>query len=96
MFTGLREAAHLTGDEAAAALAGFNRLLRALGLTLPAEVVQDSAQIPEAVKALAEARWQARLAKNWAESDVLRGQLTEQGWTVKDGKDTYTLERTQG
>jgi cysteinyl-tRNA synthetase len=96
MFTGLREAAHLTGDEAAAALAGFNRLLRALGLTLPAEVVQDSAQIPEAVKALAEARWQARLAKNWAESDVLRGQLTEQGWTVKDGKDTYTLERSQG
>ena len=96
MFTGLRVAAHLTGDEAAAALAGFNRLLRALGLTLPAEVVQDSAQIPEAVKALAEARWQARLAKNWAESDVLRGQLTEQGWTVKDGKDTYTLERTQG
>ena len=95
MFTGLREAAHLTGDEAAAALAGFNRLLRALGLTLPAEVVQDSAQIPEAVKALAEARWQARLAKNWAESDVLRSQLTEQGWTVKDGKDTYTLERTQ-
>ena len=96
MFTGLREAAHLTGDEAAAALAGFNRLLRALGLTLPAEVVQDSAQIPEAVKALAEARWQARLAKNWAESDVLRGQLTELGWTVKDGKDTYTLERTVG
>ena len=96
MFTGLREAAHLTGDEAAAALAGFNRLLRALGLTLPAEVVQDSAQIPEVVKALADARWQARLAKNWAESDVLRGQLTELGWTVKDGKDTYTLERTVG
>lgn len=96
MFTGLRESANLTGDEAAAALAGFNRLLRALGLTLPAEVVQDSAQIPEAVKALAEARWQARLAKNWAESDVLRGQLAEQGWTVKDGKDGYVLERTAG
>lgn len=92
MFTGLRESAHLTGDEAAAALAGFNRLLRALGLTLPAEVVQDSAQIPDAVKALAEARWQARLAKNWAESDVLRAQLADQGWAVKDGKDSYTLE----
>jgi len=35
--------------------------------------------------------WQARLAKNWAESDVLRGQLTQQGCSVKDGKDTYTL-----
>lgn len=92
MFTGLRESANLTGDEAAAALAGFNRLLRALGLTLPAEVVQDSAQIPDAVTALAEARWQARLAKNWAESDVLRAQLADQGWAVKDGKDSYTLE----
>jgi cysteinyl-tRNA synthetase len=92
MFTGLREAANLSGPEAAAALAGFNRLLRALGLTLPEEVHQDASEIPESIKALAEARWQARLAKNWAESDTLRGQLAEQGWLVKDGKDSYTLE----
>ena len=92
MFTGLREAANLSGPEAAAALAGFNRLLRALGLTLPEEVHQDASEIPESIKALAEARWQARLAKNWAESDTLRVQLAEQGWLVKDGKDSYTLE----
>ena len=72
--------------EAAAALAGFNRLLRALGLTLPEEVHQDASEIPESIKALAAARWQARLAKNWAESDTLRGQLAEQGWLVKDGR----------
>jgi cysteinyl-tRNA synthetase len=92
IFTGLRESANLTGTEAAAALAGFNRLLRALGLTLPEEVLQQSSEIPDAIKALAESRWQARLAKNWAESDTLRAQLAEQGWLVKDGKDSYTLE----
>ena len=92
MFTGLREAASLTGSEAAAALAGFNRMLRALGLVLPEDVVQDSSEIPDSIKALAEARWAARLAKNWAESDNLRAQLAEQGWLVKDGKDGYTLE----
>ncbi|NQX00754.1 cysteine--tRNA ligase, partial [bacterium] len=96
MFTGLRESAHLSGAEAAAALAGFNRLLRALGLTLPEETVHDSREIPESVQNLAAARWAARLAKNWAESDTLRAQLAEQGWLVKDGKDGYTLEPVAG
>jgi cysteinyl-tRNA synthetase len=95
LFTGLKEAARLSGAEAAAALAGFNRILRALGLTLPEEIVQDSREIPDSVKALAEARWAARLAKNWAESDTLRAQLADQGWTVKDGKDGYTLEAAE-
>jgi cysteinyl-tRNA synthetase len=92
IFTGLREAASLSGQEAAAALAGFNRLLKALGLTLPEETVHAASEIPDSVKSLADARWAARLAKNWAESDILRGQLAEQGWLVKDGKNGYTLE----
>lgn len=92
IFTGLRDTASLSGHEAAAALAGFNRLLRALGLTLPEETVQAASEIPDSVKSLADARWAARLAKNWAQSDILRGQLAEQGWLVKDGKDGYTLE----
>ena len=91
IFTGLREASSLTGPDAAAALAGFNRILRALGLTLPEESSADL-DIPESVRELAESRWQARLAKNWAESDNLRTQLADQGWLVKDGKDGYTLE----
>lgn len=91
IFTGLREASTLTGGGAAAALAGFNRILRALGLTLPEEASSDLV-IPESVRELAESRWQARLAKNWAESDKLRAQLADEGWLVKDGKDGYTLE----
>jgi cysteinyl-tRNA synthetase len=92
LFTGLHEASHLTGADAAAALAGFNRILRALGIVLPEEAHTDAADIPEDIKSLAETRWQARLAKNWAESDTLRAQLTEKGWAMKDGKDSYTLE----
>jgi len=91
LFTGLREASRLTGPDAAAALAGFNRVLRALGLTLPAEVPAEAAEIPDAIRTLAETRWQARLAKQWAESDTLRGELADHGWLVKDGKDGYTL-----
>jgi cysteinyl-tRNA synthetase len=92
IFTGLREAAHLTGKDAAAALAGFNRILRALGLVLPEVADEASIEIPAPIRALAETRWQARLAKNWTESDKLRADLAAQGWLVKDAKDAYTLE----
>ena len=92
LFVGLREASCLTGKDAAAALAGFNRLLRALGLILPAEVSSGSMPIPQPIRDLADARWHARQAKNWALSDTLRAELATHGWLVKDGKDTYTLE----
>jgi cysteinyl-tRNA synthetase len=92
IFTGLREAAKLTGTDAALALAGFNRLLRALGLTLPEDSSSADMEIPNTIRVLAETRWQARLSKSWAESDVLRDQLAAQGWSMKDGKESYTLE----
>jgi cysteinyl-tRNA synthetase len=92
IFTGLREAAKLTGTDAALALAGFNRLLRALGLTLPEDSSSEDMEIPNTIRVLAETRWQARLSKSWAESDVLRDQLAAQGWSMKDGKESYTLE----
>lgn len=94
LFTGLREASSLTGKDASAALACFNRVLRALGIVLPEE--KQAEAVPEDIQALAETRWQARLAKNWAESDVLRARLTELGWNMKDGKDGYTLEPVAG
>ena len=92
LFTGLREAVNLSGIEASAALAGYNRILRTLGLTLPAEVVVDTAAIPKSIQELAETRWQARIAKDWAKSDTLRMELAAQGWMMKDGKESYTLE----
>ncbi len=50
-------------------------------------------EIPENVKELAEKRWQAKLAKNWAEADALRAQIDAAGYTVKDGKDGYKIEK---
>jgi cysteinyl-tRNA synthetase len=93
LFTGLRETSSLTGKDAAAALAALNRMLRALGLTLP-EAKEETLTIPDDIRTLAETRWQARSNKDWAESDRLRAELAAQGWLVKDGKENYTLEPT--
>jgi len=89
LFTGLKESSALSGEAAAKALAAFNRVLRALGLTLPEE--QEVVEAPGHILALADERWQARLGRNWAKSDLLRDQLLEDGWVVKDGKDGYEL-----
>jgi cysteinyl-tRNA synthetase len=50
-------------------------------------------EVPANVRAVADARWAARNAKDWAEADRLRGELTALGWTMKDGKDSYTLAK---
>jgi len=89
LFTGLKESSALSGEAAARALAAFNRVLRALGLTLPEE--QEIVEAPGHILALADERWQARLGRNWVKSDLLRDQLLEEGWVVKDGKDGYEL-----
>ena len=51
--------------------------------------------IPPEVIALAEERLAARREKNWAKSDELRDKIAAAGYTVKDGKDGYTLENKQ-
>jgi len=89
LFTGLKHSSHLLGKEAAAALAGFNRVLRALGLSLPEE---KSTDIPADIAKLAAKRWQARIDNDWAASDALRDELKAKGWVMKDGKEDYTIE----
>lgn len=93
IFTGLRDAAGLTGAAAAKAMAALNRVLRALGLTLPDAPDESEAEVPADIRALADERWQVRLAKDWAKSDELRAALAAQGWLVKDGKEGYSLTR---
>ena len=46
-----------------------------------------------AVIALAEKRQQARVEKQWAESDRLRTEIASLGWMVQDAKDGYKLVR---
>jgi cysteinyl-tRNA synthetase len=95
IFTGLRAASALTGDAAAKALAALNRVLRALGLTLPEESTTGEIAVPVEIQTLADLRWQLRLAKNWAKSDELRAELAARGWSVKDAKDSYALTQTE-
>mgnify|MGYP003594563658 FL=1 len=65
----------------------------AFGLGL-AQWVPKVEAVPADVREVADARWAARNAKDWAEADRLRGELTALGWTMKDGKDGYTLSRS--
>ncbi len=92
VFTGLKEASKFTGKEAAAALAGFSRILKALGITLP-DISKEDTEIPADIQALADTRWAARTNKDWATSDKLRDELSAKGWTMKDGKDSFELTK---
>ena len=65
---------------------------KALGLELNGEEKQKE-QIPQEIADLAKSRWQARLEKNWAESDRLREEIAKLGYVVRDGKDGYSLEK---
>ncbi len=50
-------------------------------------------EIPAEVKAVAEERWAARLAKDWGKSDELRAKLAALGYVVKDSKEGYVLTK---
>jgi cysteinyl-tRNA synthetase len=56
----------------------------------------DGAELPEEVKQLAEARAQARLAKDFRKSDELRDKLNALGWEARDTKDGQRITRRAG
>ena len=64
----------------------------AFGLGLGAWV-PTTLDVPGSVRVVADLRWAARRAKDWAEADRLRDELTALGWSMKDGKDSYTLAK---
>jgi len=70
--------------------AGFDRALFALGLDLSARA--SAAAIPVAVIALAERRWAAKQARDFAAADALRAELKAAGWAMLDRKDGWSLE----
>ena len=55
------------------------------------EKPNDEVVVPEDIRAIAEERFTARKNKDWAKSDLLRAQLAEYGYEIKDSKDGYTL-----
>ena len=52
---------------------------------------KNPAEIPAEIEELAKARWQAKLNKNWAQADSLRAKIDAMGYTIKDGKDSFTI-----
>lgn len=49
--------------------------------------------IPEEVAALAQARWEAKKTKNWAEADRLRNEVHAAGYEIEDQADGYRVKR---
>ena len=70
-------------------LAAFDRVF---GLQLAGWKPREEV-VPDDIRALAEDRAAARRARNWGESDRLRGELQAAGWEVEDRPDGYALKR---
>ncbi|MDP3073728.1 MAG: cysteine--tRNA ligase [Opitutaceae bacterium] len=66
-------------------------VLFALGLKLDAQVA-TKLEIPPAITTLAEKRWAAKQAKDFATADALRKELAAAGWSMLDSKTDYKLE----
>lgn len=65
-----------------------------LGLSLnDFSLLDNKAEIPADILAIANERKSARDNKEWAKSDELRAKLTELGWAVKDSKDGFELTK---
>jgi cysteinyl-tRNA synthetase len=77
--------------KAAAALRSLDQVLFAFGLKLDAPAA-PKAEAPADVTALAEKRWAAKQAKDFASADALRKEIAAAGWTMLDRKDGYSLE----
>ncbi len=96
LFSGLKAARRADAAGARTALAAVGALCYALGLELFARpaAAPVAAEPPAAIKALAEQRWQAKLAKDFAAADRLRAELHARGWQVIDQPTTYRLHPT--
>jgi cysteinyl-tRNA synthetase len=57
---------------------------------------EETVALPAEITALAEARMQARLAKDWRKSDELRDELAARGWEARDTKDGQKITRRAG
>ena len=56
----------------------------------------EEAELPAEIAEVADARVQARLAKDWRKSDELRDELAARGWEARDTKDGQKITRRGG
>ncbi len=93
VFSAMKAAkpAEMNADEAMATWRAFRLIMEALGLQLPDP--DANVEVPAEIASIADERWAARLAKDWAKADELRARLAELGWEMKDGREGYKLNR---
>ncbi len=72
--------------------ASFDDVINVLGLNLTAAAAAK-AEAPDEVRALAEKRWAAKQAKDFAAADRLRAEIAATGWSMLDRKDGYEMKR---
>ncbi|MEZ5276493.1 MAG: cysteine--tRNA ligase [Opitutaceae bacterium] len=77
-------------DEAASAQECLHKFLFALGLPPRAA---ERIEAPDSVVRLANERWAAKQARDFATADRLRAELAEAGWKSLDRKDGFDLEK---
>jgi cysteinyl-tRNA synthetase len=80
----------MNADEAKGWMEWWNRVDSVLAIT------GGETELPAEIAALAEARVQARLAKDWRKSDELRDELAARGWEARDTKDGQKITRRGG
>ena len=73
-------------------LESLNRVLEAFGFDLDKEILVPVATAPAEIESLAQKRWAAKQAKDFAGADALRKELAAAGWSMLDSKDSYKLE----
>ena len=87
-------AAEVGGPPAVCAGLAGATATRGHAVTIASVHLPDSTPVaaPPAVTALAEKRWAAKQAKDFATADALRKEIAAAGWTMLDRKDGYSLE----
>lgn len=74
-------------------VAALGSLMYALGIDLSEKAEESAADAPEEITALAQARWDAKKARDFAKADELRKKLAELGWSVLDKKAGFDLKK---
>ena len=88
LWTVLRDGDISNADKLA--LAGYAESLMSLGLFQFASLT-ETVDVPPEVEELARQRWAARKAKDFAESDRLRDEISKAGFVVRDSRDGYEV-----
>jgi cysteinyl-tRNA synthetase len=70
---------------------GDSHLREMLGVLGLESLLDEDAEAPDEVRALAESREGARRERDFAEADRLRDQIAALGWEVRDGPDGFSL-----